>query len=75
MHINGNAFIARSATHSATGKVVTIRHGFNTNTGEAIVWVSITGQRTQKFTGKKSIAAVYADIDAAIASGEAVSNL
>lgn len=71
MHINENAFVARKARHNGTGKVATVFHGHNTNTSDDIVWVAVEGQRTVKLTSKKSIAAVYADMDAAIASGEA----
>jgi hypothetical protein len=74
MHINGNAFIARRARHNTTGKVITIRHGHNTNTSDDIIWVEIEGQKTQRATGRH-IAAIYGDIDAALASGEATSLL
>lgn len=71
MHINSNAFVARKARHNVSGNLITVWHGHNTNTSDDIVWLEVTGQRTQKITSKKVIAEVYADIDAAIASGEA----
>jgi hypothetical protein len=74
MHINGNAFIARQARHNATGRILTIRHGHNTNTAEDIIWIEVEGQKAKRATGK-NIAEVYADIDAAIASGEATNLL
>lgn len=74
MHINGNAFVARRARHNATGLVLTIRHGHNTNNSDDIIWVEVEGQKTRRITGK-NIAAVYADIDAALATGEATNLL
>lgn len=74
MHINGNAFVARQVRHNATGKVLTIRHGHNTNNSSDIIWVEVEGQKTQRATGK-NIAAIYAEIDNALATGEATSLL
>lgn len=71
MHINANAFIARRAKSKATGRVVTVHSGANTNDGSDIVWVKVEGQKPRKFTGAANIAAVYREIDDAIAAGEA----
>lgn len=71
MHINENAYIARKVRNAENGKVLTVHHGRNSRTGEDIVWLAIEGQRTRRLTGK-NIAALYAEIDAAIAAGEGI---
>jgi hypothetical protein len=57
--------------NTKTGRFVKVYEAYNKNTGNIIAWLSVSGQKTMRFTGK-NIAKLYALIEEAKADGELV---